>query len=879
MKRNSLLYLLVFSIPAFAQLQNLHTEANEEKNRSLYNTYFDEAGQEFGVPSDILRAVAFTNTRWTHMTWAPGDTASDCLGMPRVYGIMGLWDNSTFGHSLREAAALINKTPEDLKASPLDNIRGAAALLRRYYVKIHNNDTTNINTLDSWSSSIARYSGIPQTDLADQLSYKTYQYLSEGYHSYGIELPRRSINLEPMREQVISARKAERALKKEEHVEGIENKPDYPLAIWRPGKAGYYYTSGVSHSFVVIHDMEGTYEAVVYYLQTLNDGRTVSIYYCINGKPDPASTAYSNAPAGEITQMVEEKYWAWHVVCWNKYMFGIEHEGYVDNPAWFTPEMYDASSQLVKYLCNKYGIVKDRNHIIGHNEWQNPAWVNWVNSTHQGFDPTCNSHTDPGIFWNWKGFMAKINAADTIPPEIVSVFPSGDGIPCYKDIVVTFNTAMDISSTNAAFSLVPNVTGTISWNSDNTVMRFHPSSYLPFSTGYTVTIDPSAKNISSTLSLNSFPYEVSFTTVPIDTLGPEIFKSYPLNNETNVSTKADVVVTMNEPVQLSSLASTVKFFDSENNSVALSNAQNDTLNDMGVVSFTPVNLNPNSVYTLKLYPGIKDYYGNASVDTSIVKFTTSADIFSQGVVIDSFETQSDSWLQPEESIGTSMIDTELTSFTISNTKKLNGTFSGKLSYKFISAGGAVVEAASSAPTLDSYSTIGIWINGDQSMNTLELLFSPGSQVVSFGPLSWRGWKYLSVPLSSLSGADKKLTSLIVRHDGANEGAIYIDDIQADAVVSTAPELSMRPAHYVLEQNYPNPFNPSTTIAFSIPHRSFVSIKIYDLLGREVSSLVDGYMNAGHHSVSFDAGKLSSGVYIYRLQTENYLSVKKMMILK
>jgi len=83
----------------------------------------------------------------------------------------------------------------------------------------------------------------------------------------------------------------------------------------------------------------------------------------------------------------------------------------------------------------------------------------------------------------------------------------------------------------------------------------------------------------------------------------------------------------------------------------------------------------------------------------------------------------------------------------------------------------------------------------------------------------------------------------------------------------------------LEQNYPNPFNPSTTINYSIAERSAVTLKVYDVLGNEVANLVNTTQEAGLHSVNFDASSLSSGLYIYTLNTGNFTSSKKMMLLK
>ncbi len=88
-----------------------------------------------------------------------------------------------------------------------------------------------------------------------------------------------------------------------------------------------------------------------------------------------------------------------------------------------------------------------------------------------------------------------------------------------------------------------------------------------------------------------------------------------------------------------------------------------------------------------------------------------------------------------------------------------------------------------------------------------------------------------------------------------------------------------PSSYALEQNYPNPFNPSTEIRFSMPEASNVELKVYNLVGQEVASLVNEFKSAGTYSAKFDAGALASGVYLYRLQTSKFVDVKKLVLTK
>ncbi|MFZ1280609.1 MAG: DUF5666 domain-containing protein [Ignavibacteriaceae bacterium] len=107
-------------------------------------------------------------------------------------------------------------------------------------------------------------------------------------------------------------------------------------------------------------------------------------------------------------------------------------------------------------------------------------------------------------------------------------------------------------------------------------------------------------------------------------------------------------------------------------------------------------------------------------------------------------------------------------------------------------------------------------------------------------------------------------------------------LQIQSLVSSPTGVDESPAvvnEFALEQNYPNPFNPSTSISFTLTANQFVTLKVFNALGEEVSTLVNGNLNQGIHSVSFNANGLSSGFYIYRLESGNQVQVRKMMLLK
>jgi photosystem II stability/assembly factor-like uncharacterized protein len=115
--------------------------------------------------------------------------------------------------------------------------------------------------------------------------------------------------------------------------------------------------------------------------------------------------------------------------------------------------------------------------------------------------------------------------------------------------------------------------------------------------------------------------------------------------------------------------------------------------------------------------------------------------------------------------------------------------------------------------------------------------------------------------------------------GGDFGLIFRTNTGGIGEMTTVePVTSEIPSGYKLHQNYPNPFNPSTTIKFEVPASGLVKLKIYDMLGKEVQVLINESMTAGVYEYNFEAGGLRSGVYFYRLETENHSEVKKMVVL-
>ncbi|MBS1493363.1 MAG: T9SS type A sorting domain-containing protein [Bacteroidetes bacterium] len=109
--------------------------------------------------------------------------------------------------------------------------------------------------------------------------------------------------------------------------------------------------------------------------------------------------------------------------------------------------------------------------------------------------------------------------------------------------------------------------------------------------------------------------------------------------------------------------------------------------------------------------------------------------------------------------------------------------------------------------------------------------------------------------------------------------IYVDDITSGGPTGVGTPISMTPDKYELMQNYPNPFNPTTKINFSLPKQGFVTLKVYDVLGKQVAELLSEVKAAGNYTVDFNAGKLASGIYFYTLESAGFVDTKRMILVK
>jgi hypothetical protein len=329
------------------------------------NTAFQNAAREFGVPQELLIAIAYGETRLDDHEGQPSSSNG--------YGLMHLVANPNV-YTLEMAAKLTGVSAEVLKTNTAENIRGGAALLRAYADEREMDEKSRQN-LAAWYEVVAHYSNATDPAVARLYADAVYTFLNSGFSGssrQGEVITVAAREVKPRRgnyETVVPLNSPDFDL----------NSIDYGPALWAPANAGNYTVANRESShpinYVVIHTTQGSYAGTISWFQ--NPASNVSAHYVIRSSD------------GQLTQMVREKDIAFHAGNWtyNTQSVGIEHEGFVSDPSWYTDAMYRASAALTRNVCLKYGIPMTRSRIIGHSEVPGAT------------------HTDPGPNWNWTFYM------------------------------------------------------------------------------------------------------------------------------------------------------------------------------------------------------------------------------------------------------------------------------------------------------------------------------------------------------------------------------------------------------------------------------------------------------------------------------------------
>jgi hypothetical protein len=173
----------------------------------------------------------------------------------------------------------------------------------------------------------------------------------------------------------------------------------------------------------------------------------------------------------------------------------------------------------------------------------------------------------------------------------------------------------------------------------------------------------------------------------------------------------------------------------------------------------------------------------------------------------------------------------------------------------------------------------VWFDERDEVNNWEIYYKHSTD----GGISWGADTRLTNNSADSQFPSVSVSDSVVHvvwydyRDGNYE--IYYKNNPTGNITGIETIFSELPYEYRLEQNYPNPFNPTTSIEYRVGSKEYVTLKVYDLLGREVATLVNEEKPAGSYEIEFDASNLSSGIYFYQLQTQDFAETKKMMVLK
>jgi hypothetical protein len=317
---------------------------------------FQSAATASGVPDDLLLAAGYVNTRWRMETSEDGGV-----------GIMHLVHDPR-NDTLTRAASLTGSSEAALEQNPAANIQGGAAVLSAAAGSPRPAD------LNGWRQAVVSVGG--SEAYADQV----FQALGKG-----------AKETLPGGETLVLA--AHPGL----GVQASRASPasgDYGPAAWMPASSSNFTASSRPSVYipnrVVIHVTQGSWAGAISHFQ--NPAAEASAHFVMRSSD------------GAAAQTVREQDVAWHAGNWdyNTKSIGIEHEGFVDNPSWFTDAVYRASAQLTASIVRRFSIPIDRQHIIGHNEVPDPLHP-WLTG---GLD----HHTDPGPYWNWSLYISYVQS-------------------------------------------------------------------------------------------------------------------------------------------------------------------------------------------------------------------------------------------------------------------------------------------------------------------------------------------------------------------------------------------------------------------------------------------------------------------------------------
>jgi len=376
--------------PVAACLAVLFACASPPDDATLLRDAFRTSADEYALPHGLLESIGWLETRgWMR----PGEPTNDS-----GYGVMHLVEGGPDA-SLPRASALLGVDAWILKTDPATNIRGAAAVLRAiaddYFAK-----TPDLDERDPahWWQVVMRWSGAADAGVADLYATGVYRVWNDGARGVladGSLFVLAPTFVDPSAQKLFG-----------EFALALD--PEYPAADrYVPALRSTSGRDGQPVDYIVIHTAQGSYAGTVGWFQ--NQQVQASAHYVVGRN-------------GELTQMVRHGDTAWHAGNWtyNLRSIGIEHEGFVDDPANYTQAMYTKSAALTRFLLDAYGLPRTHPNrawplgprgVIGHNEIPDPDDANAYGGNSRHKDP-CVTNDGSQCFWNWTSYMALVGGSN-----------------------------------------------------------------------------------------------------------------------------------------------------------------------------------------------------------------------------------------------------------------------------------------------------------------------------------------------------------------------------------------------------------------------------------------------------------------------------------
>lgn len=538
-----------------------------------------------------------------------------------------------------------------------------------------------------------------------------------------------------------------------------------------------------------------------------------------------------------------------------------------------------------------------------------PAGTHQVTVEANGFDPYNGTVTIEDTFFTFKD----IQLVSNVPPYVVQTNPAqNDSIyPGSENIGILFSRPMDKASVEANITLTPSASFNLIWSNNDRQVAITTSN-LNYNTNYELTISGNAMDKyghpfdGDGNGVGGDDFTLNFKTKIQDMIPPSIVDIYPPADETNVELTPIINLSFDERINTSTLSGKVKLIrNSDQSEVSGGILKHYVVGDRSVVNlFIKNELEINEGYTIKLEPGLEDMFGNPISGSFTSGFTTGDKEFSLITIVDNFENGISNWWEPQQSGSTIGIITELTSVS-ADASTFNYIYGGSRSMKLTYGWDTLASTwlirehrPATSPTFSSNYILQTYLFGDGNSNKFRFVVRETTSTYEASPwfnVDWIGWKLVSWDMANDEvvawvGGNGTLTEqlridsyqLTYEEGNVNTGVYYFDDLRVvnKIIAGVKDELTSGiPSDYVLEQNYPNPFNPSTQIRFGLPEQGLVKLEVYTLLGEKVKTLINEELSSGYHSINFDAADLASGIYIYTLSVNDFITSRKMILMK